>query len=861
MSYFLKIFIFCIVIFLPSTCLGFFQIVEILPNTTDDKNLEYITIQNISQTPQTLSGFIIADLKKEYTFWSWIILDSWERKNFYRPETKLVLNNTNEEIFLYSNTWAIVDEISYKTSTKWYFLSFEVDDIEEEIVNIISEESQVTWVISEEIEIWEVIIDANVITEKREVPETVFNLQRPSYITQSGSSNTYICDTRRDECRVNFDLRDSFSDLLPEKNYICNIDFGIWEVTWQEWRCNPNTITFPEWEFIVDFFIFDEDNSENFTTKKIKVINKKKDEEITFDEDILDISLVIEKRELPEIKYSLQQPSYITQSWSTNIYVCDSEKDECRVNFDVRDSFVGDFSESDYICDIDFGIWEITWQEWKCNPDTITFPEGVFTLRFSIHDEDDSENFTTREIQILNQKNDTEVQAVWTSGGSSIGSSIDEEKENTIHISFPKIEVQSGLSWKGRYFYCDKTECRINLNYQKKHKDERCYWDFSGHKQSSATTHTRCNPWYVTIPEGSHELSLRVYEKDNEMNRKISTFYVYNQPSILNSFSQEEKEAAILPLSLEDSWDLGLGKQTVVNIELQWKISKEKSLSGSILECNWVERCYVNLDGIVEWKNKNLEYSWSLNGKVFAEKINPAWIWVEWEWIHEIVFQAWEMQKIFVVKISRVEDLLSSEGEEIQRWGNNEEQSKLRFTQNYLVLKYDGLRISWIAPLWSRLEIYHNEKFIISGDTDEKWKYRFVSKNFTPWEYSFDTKLILESGKEIYLINNKTAEITSGQIALWYTTKKYSSSNTTGTANSQTKFPSLIVKNQIQNWSNPEQELSLWMKLFLGVIVCLSMIFGALHLIFAIPVSTPFSVISLYQQRFLVKQKICLILP
>ena len=850
-----------------------FRIVEVLPNTIDDKNLEYVTLQNISNTSQTLSGFILADLKKEYMFWSWVILNAWERRAFYRTETKLVLNNTNEEIFIYSNTWALIHEIEYQTSTKWYFLSFEIDDIIEDVSSIVSDESHISTIISEEVTVWEEIEEVTITPETRNLPEIQIDLQQPSYITQSGSTNIYICDNERDECKVNFDLRESFSDLLPEKNYICDIDFGIWEVTGQEWRCNPNTIVFPEWVFRVEIFIFDEDDSENFITKEIQIFNEFHDTESqdtasisqstwltgwssTWENipSIEDASISQDKRQVPEVNMSLQQPSYITQSWSTDTYLCDSEKDECRVNFDLRNSFIEEFSESDFICDIDFGIWELTGQEWRCNPGTVTFPEGVYTLSFFIFDEDDSENFMIREIQILNQKNNIEAQVVWSSGASSIGSSIDEEQENTIHIWFPEIEVQSGLTGNGRYFYCEKSECKINLNYAKKHTDERCFWDFAGHKQSSMTTHTRCNPWYVTIPEGSHELSLRVYEKDNDINRKKNTFYVYNIEETTEILSSQ-----LTQISWEQEMNPKDTQIVSINIELQWRISQEKSLSGSLLECSWVERCYVNLEGIVEWGDKNLEYSWSLNGEVFAEKINPAWIWLEWEWIHKIVFQAWNKQEVFIVEISKDFILSSSETEEIQGEEDIKAKEKLRFTQNYLVLKYDGLRISGIAPLWSRLEIYHNEKLVISGDTDEQWKYRLVSKNFTPWDYSFDTKLILESGEEIHLTSTKTAEITSGQIALWYTTKKTSSSNTTGTANSQTKLPSLIVKDPTQNWNRPGQELSLWMKLFLGIIVCLSMIFGALHLIFTSPITPTLSIISLYQQRFLVKQKVCLI--
>jgi len=40
-----------------------------MPNTTDDTNLEYISLKNISDVEQTLSGYILEDASgKQYIF-------------------------------------------------------------------------------------------------------------------------------------------------------------------------------------------------------------------------------------------------------------------------------------------------------------------------------------------------------------------------------------------------------------------------------------------------------------------------------------------------------------------------------------------------------------------------------------------------------------------------------------------------------------------------------------------------------------------------------------------------------------------------------------------------------------------------
>jgi len=48
-----------------------------------------------------------------------------------------------------------------------------------------------------------------------------------------------------------------------------------------------------------------------------------------------------EKKEeimIPEIRYNLQRPSYVTKTSSGNL-ACDSSKEVCKINFDLRPSF------------------------------------------------------------------------------------------------------------------------------------------------------------------------------------------------------------------------------------------------------------------------------------------------------------------------------------------------------------------------------------------------------------------------------------------------------------------------------------------------------------------------------------------
>ncbi len=746
----LKLFFIVCIFFLTPRVYGFFEIAEVFPNTLDDKNLEYVTLKNISESEKSLSGYTLADKSKSYTFIEDLLVQPWERYIAYRTQTKIILNNTNEQLTLLNPEWELIDEVEYETSIKGEFLTFEdlMDDSQD--VSIISEESYISWeiFISDEVDVWE-----NISEEKIDM----------------------VWSTSEEEREV----------LLA-----------------------------------------------------------------------------------PDVIFSLQRPSYITQSWSTNIYVCDSEKDECKVNFDLRESFTEEFPKRDYKCYNDFWIWENTGQERRCNPNTVVFPKWIFEVSFKIAHEDDVSIFSQKNITVHNIPLPATIssQSIWTSNSIhevSVNDEIEDKKIAKIYIRKPRIIVQSGLVGAGRYFSCEKIECSINLDYKKQHKDEVCRWDFADAALGSPTTYRRCNPWYVTLPEWIHELSLRVYEKDNEVNQRTLKFYIYNRKDKLQPASptkeKEFRDEGDENLEENRKEEIGI---VSLSMNVQWKISKEKTLEWNTLICRDVEKCYVNFQWVIEWWDGVREYTWKLNGEVFSEKLNPAGIWVKWEWDHEIIFQVWEIQQVFKVQIIEKDiDLLSSKWEESQSWqSENDNINKIDFTQNFLPLKYDGLRISWKAPEWSTIEVSYGSWNLLKWSVDSKGKYRIVSKDFTPWEYTFQTKIILESWEEVFIQDSWITEIFSEDRAFWFQTKKKSSRRTTGSKTTTWKTPTLIVKSPSVLSKTEIQDISLGMKIFLVIVVCFAGMFGALHLALQhIQVYTP-GVLWIYTLRYWVKQKVCLIL-
>ena len=116
MKYFFSIL--CFFLFTPIVSAELF-ITSVFPNTEDDAQQEYIELYNSSSDIFSLSGYTLSDASnKVYTFGSGALLSSKIFTAFSRPETKILLNNTNETIFLKNPQGQVIDSISYVSSIK-----------------------------------------------------------------------------------------------------------------------------------------------------------------------------------------------------------------------------------------------------------------------------------------------------------------------------------------------------------------------------------------------------------------------------------------------------------------------------------------------------------------------------------------------------------------------------------------------------------------------------------------------------------------------------------------------------------------------------------------------------------------------
>lgn len=92
---------------------------EVLPNTADDASLEYFSLRNSACVPVSLSGYSVVDASgKSYALPDETLYFTGSERKFFRPESKITLNNENETLSLFDPFGAVVDSFSYASSSK-----------------------------------------------------------------------------------------------------------------------------------------------------------------------------------------------------------------------------------------------------------------------------------------------------------------------------------------------------------------------------------------------------------------------------------------------------------------------------------------------------------------------------------------------------------------------------------------------------------------------------------------------------------------------------------------------------------------------------------------------------------------------
>jgi len=764
-----KLFLICVFFLLQfSYASAWLFISEVFPNTTDDKNLEYIEIINTWEEDVDISWYYLQDKsEKKYVFPDEEVLKSWEKKQYIRPDTKLILNNSNEEIFLYDADEELVSEFSYTSSVKWEVIinedipeTVEVPDeeIDQDIPMVWDDITPfLSWIIDSEVtEYQEEIL-------KVEFPAVEWSFQRPTYLENKDEQlYFYACEDDRDECKVNLDFRNSFPDDVKESDYRCEIDFGF--ESDESDKCNPNTVTFPEWTFDIKIKIYDK-NTEKFVADSgfiIENINKptlfpviegdvtesqrelwnqyleeSEQEEFVINEDAMEWqeefsweSDIAQEYLAPEIKISLQRPSYVAENlW---LYTCDISREECKINFDFRESFSDELPERDYACKTSF--WFETDQGNRCNPNTITFPVWTHEVSIYIIHEDDKSVFSEKKILIQNDwytdeiipSSRSEVASWWINPSVSVSSWVSKK-----YLAPATIDIQSGLEYRDGKLYCTRDQCRVNLKHEKSADYESCVWSFWKWAEYNNGTQNRCNPWYITYPKWEFKISLQVYQKDLSSNFRESRINFQSRDML-------EESAQVWTLeTVQDEPELSDTEVTSAELKiiLQGKISATKIVEGNRITCLESEKCYINFTS--EWGNNDWKYIWDFwNGEVFSWK-NPKWIWF-WEWQYSVLLSQWEIKQVFEI-------LVSSEKIHTQPAWKDKKSQEVEILYDYSFLRIWDI---FPNPKWNDIKEWFeienrwtekiNLKWCYIDDVPDGWSraYKIKSDIFIEWNSS-----------------------------------------------------------------------------------------------------------------------------
>lgn len=391
--------------------------------------------------------------------------------------------------------------------------------------------------------------------------------QNPSYILERDSlQSTYTCDPSYSECRVNFNLQINIDGVYKDipTRYSCLWDFWLGDHTWEEGKCNPATITYPKWIFSTSYKVIEKATQQEVFQSVLQFVNQlpedewweeeegeeswwnEEDEENHWDDDDgwsdedswwddnndEDGNQDDEESNIPddqdddmnqypdfETQLAFQSPTYLLEQDpnQNESFHCDPSKTECKVNFNLLMKISGDWKNipTKYSCQWSFGKEDLTWEEQKCNPNTLNYPVWEFQLQYTIWEKDIPQNTYTRSFSIKN----TWYQKPPSSWSNSSPVIIKEP----YYLPDPIIEVQSGLDETNT---CKNQDCKVNLLYTTKSSKEACVWDFwLGY---TTWEEQKCNPSYVSYPKWDFTITLKIFEKWNESNLKTNSLHISN---------------------------------------------------------------------------------------------------------------------------------------------------------------------------------------------------------------------------------------------------------------------------------------------------------------------------------------------
>ncbi len=545
-------------------------------------------------------------------------------------------------------------------------------------------------------------------TNNPDSPFFQINFQRPSYILEKENTdkNIYFCDSSKEKCKINFNfIKKNWRKLSSTLNCEIKTDFESSQFK----RCNPTTVLFSQWIHPITIRITNKKNNNNFSERKIIVVNGDfSEEEINrakenlFKEQIKIIPTPVyswevvvrelisgevkvpspkEKRseEIPEFKYIFQRPSYILETSENNTYTCDNSKwTKCKINFKLLTLEWKNIS-SKLECEIIFSTESKVWDSplKKCNPNTIIFPKWNNKVVFKVFEKWNKNNFKERVIWVENSPASQTFSPLQEEWKKRI------EQEEKHFLPQTKIAVQWKIWKTKKVSYSQMTcytykQCSINFTsgkiYKSKRKDIQFKWDFWNGKTYRwyNPKSVKFSPWFykvklvVTDIYWNREVEFyrvdvkKLYKKSEikRMKKHISSISNYSFLNWTNNFWFNN--AAFYKIPFSNIWKK---KETKKKKKRKQVTHKKNSLSKNIslrvsfqkknLKIYWTTFPNTQIH-ILLWKDTfpiRSDVNWKYIFKTHSPQIGKYKIWVEVYNLHwKLIAKKYSSEKIITQK-------------------------------------------------------------------------------------------------------------------------------------------------------------------------------------------------------------------
>lgn len=697
-KYFMKrkiIFLVFVIIFL-SFSQTFWEnifISSVLPNTSNDTLDEYIELTNYWVSDIYLSWFSIKDKSQKIYIFDNQVIHSQESKKFYRPETMILLNNTDEELWLYDNSWVEIDYFSYTTSSKdvpiitnhqnsppvdnsWvtdmprFVSTGGILDITNNWARLSwltftwADFASISWGTWELIFTWIISNGEYIFSQLLEDTSYLYRVDLVSetwaiidFFTWSFITSWYPITA--DRLYYSDSDNNSKIDLLEiefNKFITWSLDYSKIKIYSNTWGLSDRLINTETWLIssfeiisnVLKLRLVEQNNNKttlNITNTTLSDLRIKSLEWLW----ITDLS----GNSIPIFSLTSSFDNYInvskrensTGSVDSGSWVDNSGENLlstwAQILVDIPDIIVT-FQQPSYVFQDDLWSNEYFCDQTKTECKINFLLDNSFTGSFESNNYRCEINYWTGNI--INDCNpDTYIFPYWSYNISfkiiDKSNSANYKEKNiklyniyeTLVIPDPKITIQS---WLDSANNCTKGDCIINPTWDdsfltSQNSKYSCLWSFSWWVYSESEL-TKCNPWYIHYWYWNFIIKLRIFESWNESNYKESSISFSNQAYLWSGWWGS------VPINLNNN------NRPHSIITLQWTNSwKNRQVSGNKLICITSVDCSVNFTGDKSFSlNSTLTYYWNFGNNRSSILKNPT----------AINYSSWNYQVTLTVK-------------------------------------------------------------------------------------------------------------------------------------------------------------------------------------------------------------------